>query len=262
MQTYLPALRRLAHGLLRSPLSTFIEVAVKCTSNYRVHGGPFKGMIFHSPTLPMLMGTYEMETRPAIERIRDFEIDRVINIGAAAGFYAIGFARLFPRADIHAFEAEACFQTMMEQNETRNSMPDRILPCGRCTITDVARLTDSPGLTIVVIDVEGAEVELLDPVKAPSLAQSLVFVELHDIHLPGCTDTIRERFHETHDIQEYFSAERKLPAFPFHWMTVALLRWIPGYQKALVASMGESRPGPQNWFLMLPKKSSDQKAAA
>ena len=151
---------------------------------------------------------------------------------------------------------------MMEENEIRNSMPDRIIPHGLCTITDVKRLTGSPGLSVVVIDVEGAEVELLDPAKAPSLAQSIVFVELHDIHLPGCTATIRERFHATHEIQEYSSAERKLPAFPVHWMRAALLRWIPGYQKALVASMGESRPGPQNWFLMLPKKPSEQKVAA
>lgn len=210
----------------------------------------------------MLLGTYEMETHPAIERIRGFAIDKVINIGAAAGFYAIGFARLFPRASIHAFEAESCFQAMMEQNEIRNSMPDRIVPYGLCTITDVDRLTGTPGLSVVVIDVEGAEVELLDPAKAPSLLQSIVFVELHDIHLPGCTGTIRERFRETHDIQEYFSSERQLPTFPFPWMTAAVLRWIPGYQKALVTSMGESRPGPQNWFLMLPKKPSDQKVAA
>lgn len=262
MRTYIPELRRIAHGFLRSPLSMCIEVAVKCTSHYRVQGGPFKGMVFHSPTLPMLLGTYEMETAPAIERIREFGIAKVINIGAAAGFYAIGFARLFPQASIHAFESEACLQAMMEDNEIRNAIPDRIVSHGLCTITDVERLAGSPGLSVVVIDVEGAELELLDPVKAPSLAQSLVFVELHDIHLPGCTDTIRERFRETHEIQEYFSADRQLPAFPFHWMRAALLRWIPGYQKALVASMGESRPGPQNWFLMLPKEPTDQKAAA
>ena len=262
IRTYIPRLLRLARGLLSSPLSTFIEVAVKCTSHYRVHGGPFNGMIFHSPTLPMLLGTYEMETHPAIVRIRDFEIDRVINIGAAVGFYAIGFARLFPRAAIHTFEVQTSFRAMMEDNEIRNSMPDRIIPQGLCTITDVDRLTGSPGLSVVVIDVEGAELELLDPAKAPSLAQSLVFVELHDIHIPGCTDTIRGRFRETHEIQEFFTSERLLPDFPFHWMTSALLGWIPGYHKALVASMSEFRPGPQNWFLMLPKERSYQKVDA
>ena len=252
-ESYIPALRRLATGFLRTPLSIAIEVAVKCISHYRVQAGPFKGMIFHSPTLPMLMGTYEMETYPAIERLHNCQVKRVINIGAAAGFYAIGFARLFPDATVDAFETEAAFAEMMHQNAIRNCVRERIVSSGICTVLDVARLTDLPGLSLIAIDVEGAEVELLDPVKAPGLKDSLVFVELHDIHLPGCTDTIRERFSETHEIQEFFTLERKLSAFPFHWMKAPPLLWIRSYRKALVESMTESRPGPQNWFLMIPK---------
>ena len=253
-ENYIPALRRLAGGFLRSPLSTSVEIAVKCISRYKVQAGPFKGMIFHSPTLPMLLGTYEMETYPAIERLRGFKMSRVINIGAAAGFYAVGFARIFPDAIINAFEAEEAFAAMMHQNAMRNSVRDRIIWEGFCTVSDVARLTGLSGLSLIVIDVEGAEMELLDPAKAPGLKKSLVFVELHDIHLAGCTDTIRERFRETHEIQEFFTSERTLSGFPFSWMTAPPLRWIPGYRRALLDSMSESRPGPQNWFLMIPKR--------
>jgi len=251
--TYIPALRRIASGFLRFPLPTSIEVAVKCLSRYRVQGGPFKGMIYHSPTLPMLLGTYEMETYQAIEHIRNFEVKRVINIGAAAGFYAIGFARLFPNSTIHAFEMVAEFAEMMRQNAARNSVLDHIISRGICTVTDLAQLTESPGLSLVVIDVEGAELDLLDMVKAPGLEDSLVFVELHDIHQPGCAENIRDRFRETHDIHEFFTRGRELGEFPFFWMKVPPLAWIPRYRKALVDCMGESRPGPQNWFLMIPK---------
>jgi len=251
--SYIPALSRIARGLLHCPVPTAIEVAVKCLSRYRVQRGPFKGMIFHSPTLPMLLGTYEMETCQAIDHIRDFAVRRVINIGAAAGFYAIGFARLFPNSTIHAFEMEAGFAEMMHQNAARNSVQDRIISRGTCTVMDLAQLTAPAGLSLVVIDVEGAELDLLDPAKAPGLEESLVFVELHDIHFEGCAKTIRARFSGTHEIHEFFTKDRNLGDFPFFWMTVPPLAWIPRYRRALLDCMGESRPGPQNWFLMIPK---------
>jgi hypothetical protein len=52
-----------------------------------------------------------------------------------------------------------------------------------------------PG-SFVLCDCEGAELELLDPMKVPELKQAQILVELHDFFAPGATAAIIERFKE------------------------------------------------------------------
>ncbi len=80
-----------------------------------VQGGPFRGMTYlaassESCHIPKLLGCYEIELHPAIERAAARSYARVLNIGSAEGYYAIGLARRLPGARVGAFDADAVAQ--------------------------------------------------------------------------------------------------------------------------------------------------------
>ncbi len=55
--------------------------------------------------------------------------------------------------------------------------------------------------TLVFCDIEGAELELLDPEIAPALKSMDIIVEPHERLRAGITDALITRFSATHDIQ-------------------------------------------------------------
>src|SRR5215469_15759685 len=81
-----------------------------------VLGGPFRNMKYNNWTrlsglakasayYPKLLGTYEIEIVPFIQRITDLGIGRIVVVGAGEGYYAVGLARLL-NARVVAFEAQ------------------------------------------------------------------------------------------------------------------------------------------------------------
>src|SRR5262249_33058204 len=61
-------------------------------------------------------------------------------------------------------------------------------------------ITDS---TLVIMDCEGCEDDLLDPAKAPKLRGADVILEVHDFSDPSLKQRIHDRFSATHTITEY-----------------------------------------------------------
>lgn len=60
--------------------------------------GPFKGLMYPRESVgsawaPKLLGTYESELSPTIERIVSGGYRSVVDIGAAEGYYAVGLAK-------------------------------------------------------------------------------------------------------------------------------------------------------------------------
>jgi len=55
--------------------------------------------------------------------------------------------------------------------------------------------------TALVCDVEGAERDLLDPVRAPGLVHADILVEVHEGMAPGLLELLEERFAPTHRIR-------------------------------------------------------------
>src|SRR5687768_8491348 len=76
-----------------------------------VRGGPFAGMTIgeHGSEgchAPRLLGCYEHELHPHLERLIRRGFAAVLNIGCSAGYYAIGLARRIPRAVVHAHDTD------------------------------------------------------------------------------------------------------------------------------------------------------------
>jgi hypothetical protein len=206
-----------------------------------VVNGPFKGMKYlrlssGSALMPKLVGSYEMELHPTLEEIIQSEYDRILNIGCAEGYYAVGLALRMPRPDIHGFELNAAARERCRQLAELNGLSDRINIHGLCTPDDLVALTKPR--TLIVCDCEGAELELLDPARVHGLLQADILVEIHDFIDPRISSAIFERFDATHRIRMISSTKRHPAAFP------ALRSLSPREQ---LFALEEFRPGTMEW---------------
>src|SRR5438132_1427624 len=91
---------------IKYPREYFVRNAIWRYGKGRVIIGPFAGMriLDQNPFLPYLLGTYELELHSVLERLLERNWDRIIDIGAAEGYYAIGLSMRCPDAQCIAFE--------------------------------------------------------------------------------------------------------------------------------------------------------------
>lgn len=167
-----------------------------------VIGGPFKGMRLRCDGASFyyceVLGAHEQCLIPVVEDIIDRQPAVIINVGAAFGYYALGFAHRCPKAKVIAYEMDTSRADLMRKYRWQNRLEERVEIRGECTLQSLADdLTRSPD-AFVFMDVEGAEDFLLDPDQVPGLRNAEILVELYEIFAPGVTHHLHERFSPTH----------------------------------------------------------------
>lgn len=180
---------------------------------YRVATGPFQGMRYPSirtaaRVLPKLVGSYEEELGGVIEECARSESPLVINVGCAEGYYAVGLALRLRSSRIVAFDSDERMRRRCRELARANAVQDdRLEIRGAC---DPAALTALPlAGSLIVMDCEGYERDLLLGPDAAHFARASILVETHDFLLPGVTDEIAKRFSETHEVERITSRERR-----------------------------------------------------
>jgi hypothetical protein len=240
--------RRKARGLILGQL----------TSPELVAQGPFRGMryissAFHSEVLPKLVGTYECEVYPAIETICQAACDRIVDIGAAEGYYAVGMAMRNPSATVVAFEMNPSGRYYLRQLARRNGVSERVQILGTCDLDSLASSLAGARRPAVICDCEGAEDSLLRPDRVEPLAQSYILVETHDGldtangPLTGITDRLVQRFQSTHTIEIIGSRARSREDLAVDCRLSS---------EEAVQAMDEGRPWAQ-WMVMTPLPAVD-----
>lgn len=247
-------------GLLRKivppqfrPIGYLNRLAERRT-DCRVMSGPFSGMRYVNQAvggayIPKLLGIYERELIPVIEKICSLQPELVVNIGAGEGYYAVGLAMRIPGSTVVAFESEPSGRTAIGDMASMNGVLDRIKIRGECRTPDFDSVLGSSRNTIIVCDAEGAEAELLDPGKVSGLARTPVLAEMHDFVCPGVTELIKKRFGPTHEVREIWQESRSRDDFP--WKTV-WTRLLPG--SYLDWAVSEWRPVRMNWLWLTPAR--------
>lgn len=218
-----------------------------------VLSGPFAGMRYAMPTgervgYPYLIGSHECELSPIVEQLCRTPLDTVVNVGAAEGYFAVGFARRNSTCKVLAFEMDPQVQQRTIEMARINAVHDRVRVLGLCDAPALAQSLADSGSTLVVMDIEGTEAVLLDPFVVPRLKEAHILVELHDFVYRGMGDLIRQRFAPTHDITEIWSRDRIPADFPpvlSAWQTRLL-------QRSLLRIMHEGRCGKMRWFYLRP----------
>jgi hypothetical protein len=211
-----------------------------------VQSGLFKGMAYgvsatEGALAARLLGTYESELHPHVLKVLSQKPSLIVDIGCAEGYYAVGLARLAPWARIQAFDISALARERCAQLAARNQVSERVAVGGELTAEGLEALASQGAF--IFCDIEGAEADLLDPARTPSLARCSLIVETHPSIKPGVTQLLKERFAATHAIEEVRETVKDAP--PGHWLMTLPL------QDRFIATW-EWRSQPTPWLVMTP----------
>jgi hypothetical protein len=248
-QTLFRALRFLSYWRSAILANTFVsrEGAI-------VYGGLFRGMRYveqssQGTLLPRLLGVYEAELHPYIEAFLKEGRDVIVDVGCAEGYYAVGLARAAPGVVVHAHDIDENARLLCGELAQRNGVADRVIIGGEFKPEDFQAFAGRRAL--VMVDVEGAEMDILVPARAPVLAEMSIIVETHDLFRAGSEAAMIARFSETHEITRVLPRPKQfdMPAWmaEFNDLDLQLAAW-------------EFRDKPTPWLVMRPRRPPSMEA--
>jgi hypothetical protein len=218
----------------------------------RIVSGPFRAVklsereIFGGKTAKLL-GTYELELHPTWERIRRLEPSVAINVGGAEGYYAVGIAASWGVEKVIVFESTDEGREGIIANGSLNNIDTHLAVHGVCTEQNLAEALKNDAVQLLIMDIEGAELDVLGPKVVRELENCTVIIESHDFCHPGCIDELRARFQRTHTVEIVTSRKRIAIDFPYtSKMPVFLKEWL----------MDEGRPGAMEWLVGYPRSAT------
>lgn len=212
-----------------------------------VFQGPFAGMIYtgeatEGALIPRLLGCYEAELQPHFAAIAEDGLDCIIDVGCAEGYYAVGLARQLPQVTVHAHDISEHARVACAALAASNDVSDRVIVGGQFAPNDFEAFAGRR--VLVLVDAEGAELDVLQPDLSPALAGMSLIVETHDVYRPGALATLVERFSPTHDIVRVESQGK----------TLQMPDWLARLsQLDQLLATWEWRAQPTPWLVMRPK---------
>ena len=165
--------------------------------------GPLAGMDFLPQSaegchIAKLLGCYEQPLQPFIEEAIANAYPTILNIGCAEGYYAVGMARRMPNTQVLAFDLNPKAQEVCATLAQKNGVSSSIKVGALFKPEDFESYAKQK--VLVLCDIEGAEKELLNPELAPALKGMDMIVESHECLISGITQTLIDRFKDTHNI--------------------------------------------------------------
>jgi hypothetical protein len=213
----------------------------------QVWSGPFAGMAYVSTAtegalIARLLGTYESELHPHLAQFSAQGLDCVIDVGCAEGYYAVGLARQMPGIVVHAHDISALARAACADLAARNGVAERVIIGGAFEPEGFEAFAGRRAL--VLVDVEGAELDLLRPELSPALAGMNIIVETHDLYRPGAFAELMARFSPTHHITRVDQQPKTFEPPPW-------FRRLSHLDQLL--AVWEWRRQPTPWLVMQPK---------
>ena len=224
--------------------------------DYTVRYGPFAGMQIARESWwsaadrgAMILGLYECEVLRHIEQL-DPHYDVLVDVGAADGYYAVGCLVAGKAKHAYCFEISTSGRESIVRNAELNGVADRVTVLGEAHPGFMKALRNDFHLDLsrafVIMDIEGAEQQLLTPTDVASLANSVSIIELHDHALP---DNFDQDLRATADsvglnMVELTTQARDPGSFP------ELARWTDDDRWILCS---EGRPRLMRWAVLTPR---------
>lgn len=158
--------------LLAKWRSVLIQNTVLQHQGARVHQGPLVGLEFIKQSaegchVAKLLGTYEQPLQPYVELAINRGYSKVLNIGCAEGYYAVGMARRMPQTQVLAYDLNEKAQATCSDLAKKNGVADRVSIGALFNVEDFALHAGTD--VLIFCDIEGAEKQLLNPELAPAL---------------------------------------------------------------------------------------------
>ncbi|WP_338635673.1 FkbM family methyltransferase [Spirobacillus cienkowskii] len=204
----------------RIEISKQLDELFKSTVRY----GPFKGLKLSTKTWwgltdrgSMLLGLYEKEVLDSLQNIPK-KFNTFIDLGAADGYYGIGVLVN------NLFEKSICYEISEEGRQTikDNAQLNNVLH--KVEIRGIAKNNFYHELssftlsnTVLFIDIEGAEFELIGKETFNAFNRSIIFIELHDWFFEDGEEKLLKIKNDstlTHVVTELTMGSRDLSIFP------------------------------------------------
>ncbi len=148
--------------------------------------GSFKGMKLSDDVwwskndrITQMLGIYEEHV---LERLKVFSTQgasRFVDIGAADGYFAIGMAYSKIYSKVVAFEIASFGQNKIRENSTINHCENVVSVFGEADYSSLKNLLSEDMKTSILVDIEGAEYQLLDEKMLSLLSSCYLICELH-----------------------------------------------------------------------------------
>jgi hypothetical protein len=155
---------------------------------------------------------------------------------------------LWPQATVMAFEASKEGRRLLTRNVELNGLQSRVKIMGHCEQEQLEASMPNGQPSLVIIDIEGAEGQLLEPGNIPGLADAHIIVEIHDYLDRKLGETVASQLNSTHVVEEVRTQTRTFRDFcepRALWLRFWLLPYLKQYADEL-------RPGPMRWFCCTP----------
>tara|TARA_X000000950_G_scaffold286932_1_gene397352 strand:- start:2868 stop:3704 length:837 start_codon:yes stop_codon:yes gene_type:complete len=258
-------------------VKTFNEISIGIRSKYFFHSyrksfnkiiyskfkglvtyGPFKGMYISSNTqwnnfdiVPKLLGTYERHIQEEIINIinKKNKNSIFIDIGAADGFYAVGVSMQKKIDKTIAFEINSKSKDILILNALRNNVRNKIKIFDKASKNLIFKHLNYKDNFIILIDIEGAEYDLLDKNILEKLSQIRleIIIELHEF-----TDDQKLKSSELiQNSAEFFRCKFIKPMLIDN-NKFDILNSCPDDMRYI--SFSEKRPALMRWIRLTPKQ--------
>ncbi len=215
----------------------------------KVLNGPVKGLELSLHSIegchtPKILGCYEQPISDYITNAISSDYQTVVNVGCAEGYYAIGMARLMPNSLFLAFDINPKAIECCRELAKKNQVADRVKVASNFSLNDLSNL--DPKTTLIIVDIEGAEDELLSTNNVPYLKGFDLIVETHEVLKKGLTNELYSRYFATHNIRRIEDdGQRDLANMPDWFFKLSHLDQL--------LSVWEWREGATPWLIMKSK---------
>ncbi len=217
-----------------------------------VYSGPFKDLKYKdfsshgSSIYAKLLGSYEAELHDFVNLMISSDLDYVVDVGCAEGYYAVGFALKLKDIKVHAFDISEYAQKLCKDMSILNDVSNKVIIKGEVNKNFFLNLPkDKKGL--IIFDCEGAESELIDEKVLNHLSNCNFMVELHEFIVRGIENKLIRLFENSHNTKIIESVDdyRRPDRWP-----LPILKNI-AYQDQL-EFYKEGRPGLMKWVCAVP----------
>ena len=139
-----------------------------------------------------LLGSYEKELHPALERLISDGVTHVYDVGCANGYYVVGLARRLPEVPVIGFDVSPAARSCTTALAAHNGVAEQVTVLGRCTPQVLSELPEGS----LSVDCEGAELHLITAEVARSNPSTIFIIECHDFLDPTApiSATLSSRF--------------------------------------------------------------------
>lgn len=226
------------------------QLQLQTYCNSMVISGPFEGLSvlpsshwWGGDIMAKWLGTYEEPIHLVLKAELAENHDMFVNVGCGDGYYGAGVGFKNKHSELVLFDIAPECSSLVKDICSKNNITNYSFSHDS-SAENISRYLKKAKNPWLLMDIEGGEAQLLDPLNIPELKYTTIIVEAHDFNVPDITNELRARFERTHCVVNIADTlTRNLTALP---------AYIELDQKTRELIRTENRPTRMNWLYMIP----------